>query len=457
MAKHEHGPTIARITNPVRLLITVVASIFVVEFGLMIGLQYVLAPIPPLENLLDASVLVILMYPILYYLSFKPLVREIENRENLEHKLELSNDDLLKFKLAIDNTSDHVVITDADGIAIYANAAAYRLTGYRPEETIGKKAGTLWKLPMPSEYYRTLWHTIKVEKKTFVGEIKNRKKNGEVYTAVIKISPVLDQMGNIIFFVGLERDITKEKEVEQAKDEFVSLASHQLRTPPSIIGWYTETLQSGDLGPINEKQVTYLTEIYRANQRMIVVINSLLNISRIEMGTFSITPKEIEIRDIVDEAMKELTSRFNRTVTLKKDYDPSLGHFSADPSIMTIIIDNLLSNAFKYSPPEKTEIEIGLKKEGDCLVLSVKDNGIGIPLKNQGQIFEKLFRADNAIAVNPDGTGLGLYMIKKIVVDGLGGKIWFESAINKGATFHVSVPLSSMKKKLGTTRLAKVT
>jgi signal transduction histidine kinase len=174
------------------------------------------------------------------------------------------------------------------------------------------------------------------------------------------------------------------------------------------------------------------------------------------MGTFAVATKEIDIKAIIDETIKELSSRFNRKIELREDYDPSLGSFKADPNIMQIIIDNLLSNSFKYSSPENTKIEVAIKIKDGLLVLSVKDNGVGIPQKDQGRIFEKLFRADNAVVENPDGTGLGLYMIKKIIVDGLDGKIWFESKENEGATFYVSLPSSGMREKTGTTTLAKV-
>jgi PAS domain S-box-containing protein len=227
--------------------------------------------------------------------------------------------DLEKFKLALDNISDNVIITDPDGLVVYANKAVENVTGYKPEEAVGKKSGALWKTPMPKEYYQNMWDTIKRQKKVFVGEIRNKRKNGEIYTAVISISPVLDKEGKVEFFVSVERDVTKEKEVEQAKNEFITLASHQLRTPPSIISWYTETLQSGDLGPINAKQASYLAEIYRANQRMVAIINSLLNISRVEMGTFKISPKEVDIGNIIDEIVKELTSRFDRKVEIKRN------------------------------------------------------------------------------------------------------------------------------------------
>jgi PAS domain S-box-containing protein len=363
--------------------------------------------------------------------------------------------ELEKFKLALDNISDNVIITDPNGIVIYANKAVEKITGYQAEEAVGKKSGALWKTPMPKAYYENMWDTIKTQKKVFVGEIQNRRKNGEVYTAMISISPIFNEDRNVEFFVSIERDITKEKEIDRAKSEFMTLASHQLRTPPSIIGWYTEALQSGDLGPINEKQTDYLAEIYRANKRMVNIINSLLNISRLDMGSFSVAPEAVNIGSNIDEVVKELMARFDRKAKIEKDYDPALNHFAIDPNILGIIAENLISNSFKYSAPENTHIEIAAKKEGDALVLNIKDNGIGIPAAIQDKIFEKLLRADNAASMSPDGTGVGLYMVKKIVTEALGGKIWFQSEENKGTTFFVLIPAAHMEKKIGTSTLVR--
>ncbi|MCR4279306.1 MAG: PAS domain S-box protein, partial [Candidatus Zambryskibacteria bacterium] len=197
-------------------------------------------------------------------------------------KAEILANELKKFKLALDNTSDQVVITDSEGVVMYANAAVVKITGYTPEEAIGKKSGVLWKSPMPTEYYQNMWHTIKEEKKTFIGEIQNKRKSGELYIAMLTISPVLDTEGNVIFFVGVERDITKEREVDKAKDEFISLASHQMRTPLTAINWYTEMLLHGDAGELNAKQGDYFKEIHAAGQQMNDIIKSFLHILRLE-------------------------------------------------------------------------------------------------------------------------------------------------------------------------------
>ncbi|MCL4406208.1 MAG: ATP-binding protein [Patescibacteria group bacterium] len=345
--------------------------------------------------------------------------------------------DLQKFRLAVDSASDHIMITDPDAKIIYANHAAEAMTGYSFEEMEGKTPA-LWGGQMPDEFYKQMWDTIKNKKMPFIGELQNRRKDGVVYTAELRISPILDGSGNVRFYVGVERDITKTKEIDRAKTEFVSLASHQLRTPLSIINWYSEMLLGGDVGKITLKEKTYLDEIYRTNKRMIDLVNALLNVSKIDLGTFPIEPEAVDVAAISDSVIGELEPQMReRHIVVDKKYG-SMPKIEADPKIIRIIIQNLLSNAVKYSK-EGGRITESIQKESGNLSITVADNGIGIPSGQQDKIFAKLFRADNAREVDPDGNGLGLYLIKSLV-EQLGGRIWFESAENKGTTFFVILP-----------------
>ena len=189
---------------------------------------------------------------------------------------------------------------------IYVNKAVEKTTGYKPKEVIGKKSGTLWKTPMPLAYYQKLWDIIKKQKKVFNGEVQNKRKNGEVYTAIISISPVFNEKGEIEFFVSVERDITKEKEIDRSKSEFISLASHQLKTPPTAIKLLTERLLSDKIGTLTEKQKEYFNDIRSLNQRMIDLINTLLNMSRIELGLFSFQIDKKDACMIMQDVVKEL-------------------------------------------------------------------------------------------------------------------------------------------------------
>lgn len=391
------------------------------------------------------------------------LLEDVENEKDMSEELAK---DLEKFKLAVDNVSDHVVITDSEGIVIYGNKAIEKITGYTLNEAMNKKAGTLWKSnKMPKEFYEQMWKTIKVDKEIFVGEIINKRKNGDEYQAAVSISPILDKKGDIIFFVGLEKDITKEKEIDRAKTELISLASHQLRTPLSTINWYTEMLLSGDAGEINEDQKSYLQEIYTGNQRMVDLVNALLNVSRLELGTFMIEPEMGDLVSLGEDVIKEvhplITQRKQKIEFIHEDNIPEI---SIDSKLLRMVMQNLLSNSIKYTQEEGNialsmklvhkgdEID-GMKIKDDSVLVSVSDNGYGITNSQQDKIFSKLFRADNIKDKSTEGTGLGLYIIK-IIIDNSGGQIWFKSEENKGTSFHFTVLLSGMKRKEGTKTLS---
>ncbi|MCX6713799.1 MAG: PAS domain-containing sensor histidine kinase [Candidatus Vogelbacteria bacterium] len=387
---------------------------------------------------------------------------EAEKNKSLDLARELE-----KFKLAVDNASDHIVITDAEGIILYANKGVEKITGYQLTEVLGKKSGNKenWGGLMDSDFYLKMWNKIKLEKQSFIGQFSNRRKNGEPYDVLANIAPILDATGNVKFFVGIERDITKEKEIDKAKTEFVSLASHQLRTPLSSINWYTEMLLAGDAGAINDEQKNFLQEVYTGNQRMIELVNSLLNVSRLDLGTFTIEPEPIDITLMAESVLEELKSQIiEKKLKIGESYGDGVPkQFLADKKLLRIIFQNLLSNAVKYTPVEgvvdlkisailKNEILGGKEIPADSLVLSVADSGIGIPDSQKGKIFSKLFRADNARETEAEGTGLGLYIIKSITEQS-GGEAWFESAIGKGTTFYVQFPLGGMKKKEGSKTL----
>lgn len=360
--------------------------------------------------------------------------------------------ELQKFKLAVDNVSDLILITDPEGIVLYVNNAVEKITGYTSAEAIGKNSGSLWKDSMSVDFYKKLWRVIKDEKKVFLGEIRNVRKSGEVYISTINISPILNEKHEIEFFVAIQRDITKEKEIDKAKTEFVSLASHQLRTPLSTINWYTEMLLSGDVGTFNDGQKKYLEEVYRSNQRMVTLVNALLNVSRLELGTFIVEPEQVDVIELVQSVISEHSPEIHqKNIVLSTDFDGHALFVHADPKLLRMVVQNLVSNAVKYTP-NAGKIFISLSSKNG-FSLKVSDTGLGIPKHQQRHIFEKLFRADNVREKDTQGTGLGLYIVKSIL-DYSGGKVWFESEENKGSTFYVSLPLEGMKKKEGTKTLA---
>lgn len=367
-------------------------------------------------------------------------------------ELERQTEELKKFQLAVENASDYIAITDSKGIIIYTNKAAEDITGYNRKEIIGQKT-LFWKADLNHKYYKKIWETIKDNKSVFIGEINSSRKDGHNYIAEIHISPILDKEKNVKFYIAIERDITKAKEIDRAKSEFVSLASHQLRTPLATINWYIEILLSGESGELNEEQKEYLEEIYGGSKKMVKLVRALLNVSRIELGTFVIEPKRSNILKIADDVINELSPQIkNRQIKLVKKYH-KIPLIKVDPNLMRIVFQNLLSNSVKYVPLKgKVGVEISLKKENNdnaTVLIKIYDNGCGIPLNQQSKIFAKLFRANNAKEIDTEGTGLGLYIVKSII-EHAEGKVWFKSKENKGTSFYVSIPLSGMKRKKGT-------
>ena len=386
--------------------------------------------------------------------EFNAMAKELgQLYNNLDRKVAEQVRDLAKFRLAVESASDHIVITDPEGVILYANPAVTRITGYSREEVLGKKAGgrDLWGGMMPPELYKDMWRTIKTERKTFFGELLNRRKNGDVYEAMASITPIIED-GKIIFFLGMERDVSKDREVDRAKTEFVSLASHQLRTPLTAISWYAEILLDETNTNINPEQKDQLETILKSSHRMTDLVDTLLNISRLEMGTFTIDPGVVDVVVMANDVLEELQLDIaKKCLDIVKNVSQERVDMVADPKLLRIVFQNLLSNAVKYTQEGGT-ILVTIEQQEDEYLFSVSDTGFGIPKKDQPLIFNKLFRADNAKQQGVEGTGLGLY-ITKTIVEKSGGKIWFESEENKGTTFLITFPLTGMRAKEGTKML----
>ena len=260
------------------------------------------------------------------------------------------------------------------------------------------------------------------------------------------VSPVIID-GKTVGTIEVFRDITKEKQIDKAKTEFVSLASHQLRTPLSTVNWYSEMLLAGDVGELSAEQKTYLEEIYKGNQRMVDLVNTLLDVSRIELGTFLGESQLTDIipltRGVIDEQKNKIDEKkIMHTCTFEKN----LPQIQADPKLLRMVIQNLLSNAIKYTPNGGTIAISFSLADASNVVFKISDTGYGIPDNQQDRIFTKLFRADNVIGKDTEGTGLGLYIAKSIIEQS-GGKLWFESKENKGTTFYALLPIKGVKKE----------
>lgn len=234
---------------------------------------------------------------------------------------------------------------------------------------------------------------------------------------------------------------SKLKRVDDSKDDFISMASHQLRTPLTSVRGYISMLLDGDFGHLTASQRKVLTEAYASSERMTFLISDFLDVSRLQTGKFELRQAPVYLGDLLTSEIDQLqVTAHMRKVNLKYDEPANLPVINADYSKLRQVIMNMIDNAIFYSPEGKT-VTVSLYKQQNYLVFSVKDDGIGVPSGEQYKLFSKFYRASNARRVRPDGTGVGLYMAKKIIV-AHGGSIIFESHENKGSVFGFRLPLN---------------
>lgn len=235
---------------------------------------------------------------------------------------------------------------------------------------------------------------------------------------------------------------TSEKvNIENLQSDFVTLASHQLRTPLSAIKWYTEMLIAQRTGRLSGKQLEYLHEIYRSNERAINLVNDLLDVSRIQEGHIQLELRPTKIEKVVEEIIDNFNTliKASRVSINFEIINGPLPAVETDQEKLKRIIINLLSNSIKYTPADG-QIRIAVQNNKNHLTISVSDTGIGIPKADQRKVFEKFFRSPSVIKLAPDGTGLGLFIAKSLI-EAMSGKISFKSQEGKGTTFSFTLPI----------------
>jgi PAS domain S-box-containing protein len=385
-----------------------------------------------------------------------------EQQKGLENSVTLKTSELAqkveeleaqqaKEEAIFESIGEGLVVTGNAGNIVLMNKYAEELLDLKQQETIGKKLLDMVSLydeeanPVSKEHNPLTAVLEQGEKIT--SKFILVKKNDEKINIGMTSTPVMQHDAHshketIIGSITTIRDITKQQQVDRMKTEFISLASHQLRTPLAAIKWFIEMLLGGDAGPLNDEQKELAQNVQDSTDRMIELVNALLNISRMEAGKITIAPTPTDLKDLVETTIKELQVKIiERKQKLTVHIDESLPKVEIDPQLIRQVYMNLLTNASKYTP-EGGEISVEITRKGDEVLSEVKDNGYGIPKDQQDKLFRRFFRARNINKVETDGSGLGLYLIKAIIASS-GGKIWFESEEKKGTTFWFSLPLKA--------------
>jgi PAS domain S-box-containing protein len=374
--------------------------------------------------------------------------------EDVEEERKISEQEKNKLEAILYGIGEAVIVVDQSKKIIIFNPAAEKLLGYKEKEAIGKNYQEIIYITPEdcstevSDRF-TCKNTINIEQCLLAGKFLTIPANSIVFTKdnkKIYISGasacIKNQDNQIVGSVIVMRDITRERELDRAKTEFISIASHQLRTPLSAIKWFLEMVIGGDAGIVKKEQQDLLDQAYRSNERLITLVNDLLNISRMESGKTKVETKpgvnvDLMIKSIISE-ITPIAVANNVAINLNPD-QIKMPLLPADENKLRQAIINLFSNAIKYNKP-RGSVTIKYKVEPEQIVITIADTGLGIPENQQKRMFEKFFRGDNVTVLQTEGTGLGLY-ITKAIIEGHGGKIWFESVENKGTIFYISLPL----------------
>jgi PAS domain S-box-containing protein len=338
---------------------------------------------------------------------------------------------------------DGAISTDEFGRITRVNPIALQLLGFKENELIGQ-----WfpkKIQAVNEREEPVNLIDRPITKAFlagqaVSENMNYlRKDGRRIPVSVTCSPIIVN-NKPIGAIQVFRDITFEQEVDRMKSEFISLASHQLRTPLSAIKTYSHMLADGYMGDMNDPQKKSLETIIGAANRMNELISTLLNVTRIETGTIAVTRKLLQMDKITDEVIREVSLLADsKSIKLSASIrGQSSTAIRTDSLIVKEVLINLVSNAIKYTP-EEGNVEIVIQPRRSDILVEVRDSGWGIPKAAQEQIFTKFFRAQNIVKRETSGTGLGLYLVKGLI-DALGGEIWFSSYENKGTSFYFTLP-----------------
>lgn len=355
-----------------------------------------------------------------------------------------------KLEVIMKSIGEGILVVDINKKILLFNQAAEKISGWKFEEAENKSCAEVFKTRDAKDKINIRQKFCPVDevlKTSKIVLLSNNvcllSKQGRRIPVAGSVTPIINAQDKVMGAVVIFRNVAKEREIDRAKSEFVSLASHQLRTPLAGIKWFVELLSNSKAGKLNKKQIDYLQQISISNRRMIRLVDDLLNISHIEEGEkFKINKQEIDVKKIIDQSFtNNAILAEKRGVKLIKIAIKTQKEFkiSSDLDKIRQVFNNLIDNAIKYTKKKGT-VEIAYHKKDNEIIFSIKDDGIGIPDDQQHKIFKKFFRADNAVLEETEGNGLGLYIAKSIV-EAHRGKIWFESKEGKGTTFYFSLPI----------------
>ena len=343
----------------------------------------------------------------------------------------------------INNNPLPIVVVDRDRRIQVCNRAFEQLFGYTESEIEGRVIEDVLATPDTKGEFTSLSRQAAASQSSHM-TTKRRRKDGSFVEVDLHIVPLTID-GQSLGAYAIYRDLTAEREAARQVDEaqrmktdFVSFVTHQLRTPLSGIKWMLELAsETSDTA----EAASYVQDARESAERLIDLVNDLLDISRLESGKLQVSLQAVALPEVTTGVVGDVATLVReKGHTLTVNVPPTLASALADEQLIRQAILNLVSNAIKYTPPGGT-IVVSMAQGRSTLRWSVRDSGIGIPKGAQARLFEKFFRADNAHAVDTEGTGLGLYLVR-LIVERLGGEVSCESEEGQGTEFSFTVPIA---------------
>lgn len=378
-------------------------------------------------------------------------------------------DDTMKFKVILDSIEDGVVLVDSERTIRVINPGAAKICGWTPEEATGIDIASVIKLvnekgeAIPDQdnpFYR-------------VFDVKQSMRGKDVFVLTrdkksipisLNVSPMMDANGIVTAAAAVFNDVSEERAQEQQRGDFISTASHEMRTPVAAVEGYLALALNDKVATIDSRARGYLEKAHDSTQNLGKLFQDLLTSAKAEDGRLTSHPVVIEVGDFLEKLTGDLrlvaekkglfvdfvtSSDGSHVINATKENEGGervirpLYYASVDPDRLREVITNLFDNAVKYTPEGK--ISLGLTGNDQVVQCYVKDTGPGIPAEDLPHLFQKFYRVDNSATRTIGGTGLGLFICRKII-ELYGGRIWAESEVGKGSSFYINLPRLSTKK-----------
>ena len=368
-----------------------------------------------------------------------------DQAERLGSMLRKEQEEASRSQAILEAVADGVLVTGSDNAIAFANSSIERILDVRSDDMLGQALESFGGLfGNTAELIETIRRWSEEPSSYEQGDTYAQQLELETgRIALIHLAPVIFQ-NDFLGTVSIFRDITHEVEVDRLKSEFVATVSHELRTPMTSIKGYTDILLMGAAGAFNENQAHFLQIIKNNAERLNVLVNDLLDISRIEAGRVTLTPQPIDVRDVAEDVLGEMLRRTQdekKPMAISLDAPRDLPRVLGDPERVRQIIANLVDNAYNYTPENGT-IKIRVQSlDGREIQVDVEDNGVGIPAQDQGRIFERFHRGEHPLVLATPGTGLGLPIVRQLV-EMHKGRIWMRSngIPGEGSVFSFTLP-----------------